>query len=72
MPAPDMRSPADRILDRYCPNLDPTERELAGERLHNLARVLLRIARRHALNMHRDDSTHSGAEGRIPPTPPIA
>ena len=66
------RSPADRILDRYCPSLNATERELAAERLRNLARVLVRIARRHALDMHRSDSTHSDTEGRIPSTPPVA
>ena len=63
------RSPADRILDRYCPGLSLAERKLANERLHNLARTLVRIARRHALDMHRADSTQSGAGGTIPPTP---
>lgn len=40
------RSPVDRIIDRYCPIISPKERELARERLHRLARVLIRIAKR--------------------------
>jgi hypothetical protein len=53
----DDRTNQDRILGRYCPNSDSTERELAGERLHDLARVLLRVARRQGLDMHRSDSS---------------
>jgi hypothetical protein len=66
MPLPDDHGPAARILDRHCPNLAPAERELAAERLRSLASVLGRIALRHALDIHRDDSTQSGPEGRIP------
>jgi hypothetical protein len=40
------RRPGDRILDRYCPDLSPKEREEAHERLRALARVLIRIERR--------------------------
>jgi len=63
------RRPGDRILDRYCPHLTSEERELAHERLRNLARVLIRIAKRHAEDMHRRDSRESGAGGRIPSLP---
>lgn len=64
------RSPADRIIDRFCPDISEAERELARERLHRLARVLIKIERRHAIEeAQRTDSTQSGADGRIPPTP---
>jgi hypothetical protein len=59
--------PGDRMLNRYAPGLSAEERDHAHERLRSLARVLIRINRRLAANdMHRDDSTHLGAEGRIP------
>lgn len=41
-----MRRPGDQILDRYCPNLSPADREIARERLEKLARLLVRIAMR--------------------------
>lgn len=62
----DKHCPAERIIDRHCPDLTPTERELAAGRLRCLARVLGRIARRHALDVHQDDSTQSGTGGKIP------
>jgi len=69
MPDPQSRSPADRILDRHCPLLCSAERDLATERLHNLARVLVGIARRHTLEINSGDSTHPAASGRIPSLP---
>lgn len=65
------RRPGDQILDRYCPHLSPEERELAHERLRNLARVLIRIAKRHGEDaIPTSDSRESDAGGTIPSTPP--
>lgn len=59
------------MLDRYCPDLTPEERELAHERMRNLGRVLGRIARRILEEeMHRGDSPETTEEGRIPSLPP--
>lgn len=66
------RRPGDQILDRYCPDLSPEERELAHERLRSLARVLIRIHRRlDARDIPSGDSTHFEPEDTIPslPTP---
>jgi hypothetical protein len=71
MPNEPKRRPGDRILDRYCPNLTPEERELAHQRLRNLARVLIRIAKRQAEEALQADSRESPEGGTIRPTPNI-
>jgi hypothetical protein len=69
MPEP-ARRPGDQILDRYGRHLTPAEREVAHERLRSLARILIRIDRRLAAqDIPSGDSTHSGAEDRIPSLP---
>jgi hypothetical protein len=66
-----LRRPGDDILDRYCPNLSAEEREAAHGRLRAFAAVVARIHKRAAAEaMHTSDSTHPGAEGRIPSLPP--
>lgn len=59
----DERGPADRIIDRYCPDLDPADRELAMERLRSLARVLAKISRRHATESPGSRFDSIGSEG---------
>jgi hypothetical protein len=64
------RRPGDQILDRYCPDLSPEERELAHERLRAFARALIRIERRLIEeNVPPRDSTQSGTDDRIPGPP---
>lgn len=62
-----LRRPGEAILDRYCPDLSTTEREAALERLHGLARLLIRIAKR--LDMEgavpTEDSRKTKAHGKI-------
>jgi len=59
------RRPGDHILDRYCPNLTPEERELAHQRLRDLARVLIRIAKRQAEEARQADSRKLSEDGTI-------
>lgn len=40
------RRPGDYILDRYCPNLNSEDREIARGRLQSLTSLLVRIAQR--------------------------
>lgn len=62
--------PGDRIIDRYCPDLNAEERELAHARLRNLAKVLIGIHKRLVEeDIHRSDSRESNADGRIQLTP---
>jgi len=66
------RRPGDQILDRYCSDLSPEERELGHERLRALARVLIRIHRRlDTEDIPKGDSTHLEPGDTIPslPTP---
>jgi len=44
------RRPGDLILDRYMPNASDAEREEARENLRRLARLLIRVHKRRALD----------------------
>jgi len=53
------RRPGDDILDRYVPHLTGSDRELARERLQELARLLLQIAMRQVREEYAADSRES-------------
>lgn len=64
------RRPGDQILDRYCLDVSPEDRELARERLRALAKILIRIHwRLGSEDIPTGDSTHSRGEDRIPSLP---
>ena len=64
------RKPGDIILDRYCPNLSPDDREIARERLRAWMRWTLQIIMRQVREERaRGDSTRSVEGGKIPLTP---
>lgn len=64
------RRPGDHILDQYATQLDSEARELARDRLRDLARVLIRIDKRLAAeDVPMSDSTQSGSAGTIPSLP---
>ena len=70
--SPDHR-PGDHTLDRYVPHLSGADRELARERLHGLAKLLLRIAMREVREeMQTDDSPDSDSGRIISSTPPLS
>jgi hypothetical protein len=68
MPA---RIPGDMILDRYVPNATGEEREAARENLRRLARLLIRVHERLALDNPQPPIRATGApalESESPPT----
>ena len=66
---PDHR-PGDHILDHYVPHLTGADRELARERLQELANIMLCVAMRKVdEDMHMRDSRESDSSGRIQPLP---
>jgi len=63
--------PGDIILDHFVPHLDDADRELARQRLQQLACWLVQIAMRQAREeMHMLDSRETDALASIEPIPP--
>lgn len=64
--------PADRIIDRYSPELEGAEREEARTRLLDFGRVLLSVAMRMVREQSTaNDSRKSATEDRIQPSNPL-
>ena len=63
--------PGDVILDHFVPHLMGADRELARERLQELAKIMFDVALRKVREDEQErDSRESDSIGRIQPTPP--